>query len=63
MYEDGALEIGCQTSFMVPCSSGSEGWTDLTNTHTLFAGTSEVKIHFKGKGGHAAFHMKLMTPW
>ena len=26
-----------------------------TNTHTLFAGTCEVKIHFKGKGGHAAF--------
>lgn len=26
-----------------------------TNTHTLFAGTCEVKIRFKGKGGHAAF--------
>ena len=26
-----------------------------TNTHTLFAGTCEVKIHFKGIGGHAAF--------
>ncbi|MGO3372565.1 N-acetyldiaminopimelate deacetylase [Pseudolactococcus laudensis] len=26
-----------------------------TNTHTLFAGTCEVKIHFKGTGGHAAF--------
>ncbi|WP_394406032.1 N-acetyldiaminopimelate deacetylase [Streptococcus sp. 20-1249] len=29
-----------------------------TNTGTLFAGTCEVKITFKGKGGHAAFpHM------
>lgn len=26
-----------------------------TNTHTLFAGTGEIKINFKGKGGHAAF--------
>lgn len=26
-----------------------------TNTHTLFAGTCEVKITFKGTGGHAAF--------
>ncbi|MDR1606629.1 MAG: N-acetyldiaminopimelate deacetylase [Streptococcaceae bacterium] len=26
-----------------------------TNTHTLFAGTCEVKIKFKGTGGHAAF--------
>ena len=26
-----------------------------TNTGTLFAGTCEVKIRFKGKGGHAAF--------
>ncbi len=26
-----------------------------TNTHTLFAGTCEVKINFKGTGGHAAF--------
>lgn len=26
-----------------------------TNTSTLFAGTCEVKITFKGKGGHAAF--------
>lgn len=26
-----------------------------TNTHTLFAGTCEIKINFKGKGGHAAF--------
>ena len=26
-----------------------------TNTSTLFAGTCEVKINFKGKGGHAAF--------
>lgn len=26
-----------------------------TNTGTLFAGTCEVKITFKGKGGHAAF--------
>ncbi|WP_242258764.1 N-acetyldiaminopimelate deacetylase [Streptococcus thoraltensis] len=26
-----------------------------TNTGTLFAGTCEVKVRFKGKGGHAAF--------
>ncbi|EJP27623.1 N-acetyldiaminopimelate deacetylase [Streptococcus anginosus] len=26
-----------------------------TNTSTLFAGTCEVKLTFKGKGGHAAF--------
>ena len=26
-----------------------------TNTHTLFAGTCEVELTFKGKGGHAAF--------
>ncbi|MQW22928.1 MULTISPECIES: N-acetyldiaminopimelate deacetylase [unclassified Lactococcus] len=26
-----------------------------TNTHTLFAGTCEVKLTFKGKSGHAAF--------
>ncbi|GFH41090.1 N-acetyldiaminopimelate deacetylase [Pseudolactococcus insecticola] len=26
-----------------------------TNTHTLFAGTCEVKVNFKGTGGHAAF--------
>lgn len=26
-----------------------------TNTHTLFSGTCEVKLTFKGKSGHAAF--------
>lgn len=26
-----------------------------TNTHTLFAGTCEIMLTFKGKGGHAAF--------
>lgn len=26
-----------------------------TNTSTLFAGTCEVKVAFKGTGGHAAF--------
>ena len=56
MYEDGALRTGCQISLWSPCSSRDLKVGQITtNTHTLFAGTCEVKIRFKGKGGHAAF--------
>ena len=34
-----------------------------TNTHTLFAGTLRGEDPFQRQRGHAAFHMKLMTPW
>ena len=56
MYEDGAFGDWLPDQFY-----GLHVRPDLkvgqiaTNTHTLFAGTCEVKIHFKGKGGHAAF--------
>ena len=50
------LETGCQTSFMgVHVRPDLKVGQIATNTHTLFAGTCEVKIRFKGKGGHAAF--------
>ena len=56
MYEDGAFGNWLPDQFY-----GLHVRPDLkvgqiaTNTHTLFAGTCEVKIRFKGKGGHAAF--------
>ena len=56
MYEDGAFGDWLPDQFY-----GLHVRPDLkvgqiaTNTHTLFAGTCEVKIRFKGKGGHAAF--------
>lgn len=56
MYEDGAFGDWLPNQFY-----GLHVRPDLkvgqiaTNTHTLFAGTCEVKIRFKGKGGHAAF--------
>ncbi len=54
MYEDGAFGDQAQTSFMDPCSSGFESY-QIQYTH-LFAGTCEVKIRFKGKGGTLLFH-------
>ena len=63
MYEDDALEIGYQINLWPHVRPDLKVGQIATNTHTLFAGTCEVKIRFKGKGGHAAFHMKLMTPW
>ena len=56
MYEDGAFGDWLPDQFY-----GLHVRPDLkvgqiaTNTHTLFAGTCEVKIRLKGKGGHAAF--------
>ena len=56
MYEDGAFGDWLPDQFY-----GLHVRPDLkvgqiaTNTHTLFAGTCDVKIRFKGKGGHAAF--------
>ena len=56
MYEDGAFGDWLPDQFY-----GLHVRPDLkvgqiaTNTSTLFAGTCEVKINFKGKGGHAAF--------
>ena len=56
MYEDGAFGDWLPDIFY-----GLHVRPDLkvgdiaTNTGTLFAGTCEVKITFKGKGGHAAF--------
>ena len=56
MYEDGAFGDWLPDQFY-----GLHVRPDLkvgqiaANTHTLFAGTCEVKIRFKGKGGHAAF--------
>ena len=56
MYEDGAFGDWPPDEFY-----GLHVRPDLkvgdiaTNTSTLFAGTCEVKITFKGKGGHAAF--------
>lgn len=56
MYEDGAFGDWLPDEFY-----GLHVRPDLkvgdiaTNTGTLFAGTCEVKITFKGKGGHAAF--------
>lgn len=56
MYEDGAFGDWLPDEFY-----GLHVRPDLkvgdiaTNTSTLFAGTCEVKITFKGKGGHAAF--------
>lgn len=56
MYEDGAFGEWEPDEFY-----GLHVRPDLkvgdiaTNTGTLFAGTCEVKITFKGKGGHAAF--------
>lgn len=56
MYEDGAFGDWLPDEFY-----GLHVRPDLkvgdiaTNTGTLFAGTCEVKLTFKGKGGHAAF--------
>ncbi|MBX9102391.1 N-acetyldiaminopimelate deacetylase [Streptococcus anginosus] len=56
MYEDGAFGDWLPDEFY-----GLHVRPDLkvgdiaTNTSTLFAGTCEVKLIFKGKGGHAAF--------
>ena len=56
MYEDGAFGDWLPDEFY-----GLHVRPDLkvgdiaTNTSTLFAGTCEVKLTFKGKGGHAAF--------
>ena len=56
MYEDGAFGEWLPDEFY-----GLHVRPDLkvgdiaTNRGTLFAGTCEVKITFKGKGGHAAF--------
>lgn len=56
MYEDGVFGDWLPDEFY-----GLHVRPDLkvgeiaTNTKTLFAGTCEVKLIFKGKGGHAAF--------
>ena len=56
MYEDGVFGDWLPDEFY-----GLHVRPDLkvgdiaTNTSTLFAGTCEVKLTFKGKGGHAAF--------
>ena len=56
MYEDGVFGDWLPDEFY-----GLHVRPDLkvgeiaTNTKTLFAGTCEVKLTFKGKGGHAAF--------
>ena len=56
MYEDGAFGDWLPDQFY-----GLHVRPDLkvgeiaTNRGTLFAGTCEVKLTFKGKGGHAAF--------
>ena len=64
MYEDGAFGDWLPDQFY-----GLHVRPDLkvgqiaTNTHTLFAGTCEVKIVSKAKVATQPFHMKPMTLW
>ncbi|KXT74842.1 N-acetyl-L,L-diaminopimelate deacetylase [Streptococcus sp. DD10] len=56
MYEDGAFGSWLPDEFYALHVRPDLKVGDIaTNTGTLFAGTCEVKITFKGKGGHAAF--------
>ena len=56
MYEDGAFGDWLPDQFYaLHVRPDLKVGQIATNTGTLFAGTCEVKIHFKGKGGHAAF--------
>lgn len=56
MYEDGAFEEWLPDEFYALHVRPDLKVGDIaTNTGTLFAGTCEVFITFKGKGGHAAF--------
>ena len=56
MYEDGAFGDWLPDQFYaLHVRPDLRVGQIATNTSTLFAGTCEVKIHFKGKGGHAAF--------
>ncbi len=56
MYEDGAFG-DCQPDefYGLHVHPGFKVGDIATNTGTLFAGTCEVLITFRGKGGHAAF--------
>lgn len=56
MYQDGAFGEWLPDEFYaLHVRPDLPVGTIATNTGTLFAGTCEVKIWFKGKGGHAAF--------
>lgn len=56
MYQDGAFGDWLPDEFYaLHVRPDLPVGTIATNTGTLFAGTCEVKIWFKGKGGHAAF--------
>ncbi|MEQ9810104.1 N-acetyldiaminopimelate deacetylase [Streptococcus jiangjianxini] len=56
MYEDGAFgEWEPDEFYGLHVRPDMKVGDIATNTGTLFAGTCEVKVTFKGKGGHAAF--------
>ncbi|MBP2623828.1 N-acetyldiaminopimelate deacetylase [Streptococcus oricebi] len=56
MYEDGAFGDWLPDEFYgLHVRPDLQVGTIATNRGTLFAGTCEVKLTFKGKGGHAAF--------
>lgn len=56
MYEDGAFGDWLPTEiYALHVRPDLAIGTIATNTGTLFAGTCEVWVTFKGKGGHAAF--------
>lgn len=56
MYEDGAFgEWKPDEFYGLHVRPDMKVGDIATNTGTLFAGTCEVKVTFKGKGGHAAF--------
>ena len=56
MYEDGAFGDWLPDEFYGLHVRPDFKVGDIaTNTNTLFAGTCEVLVTFKGKGGHAAF--------
>lgn len=56
MFDDGAFGDWLPDEFYALHVRPDLAVGDIaTNTETLFAGTCEVKITFKGQGGHAAF--------
>ncbi|HFI0578640.1 TPA: N-acetyldiaminopimelate deacetylase [Streptococcus suis] len=56
MYEDGVFQDWLPDEFYGLHVRPDYKVGDIaTNTSTLFAGTCEVELTFKGKGGHAAF--------
>lgn len=56
MYDDGAFGVWLPDEFYaLHVRPDMKVGQVATNTGTLFAGTCEVKITFKGKSGHAAF--------